>query len=303
MLRRPDPLLPGDRVGVFLASSPAREPFRSQGIDALQRLGFRAREVKGATAPGAGFFSRPAEQAFEELQGFFLDPDIKALWAGRGGYGCNYLLPLLGRLRVPVPKIVVASSDASTLLWNLLDRHNLVVFYGPMVYGALASGEYDREQVLAAMGANQPSLRFQGEVLCPGRARGLLTGGCLTNFASLLGTRHRPEVKGRILLLEDVNERPYRLDRMLWQCEQAGVFRRLRALLLGEFPNCFKDVVEREEFHLRWRRKLDHLRIPVLCNMPFGHAASSQVLPLGVKAEIDTEAFGGQLRCPIGVKW
>jgi muramoyltetrapeptide carboxypeptidase len=146
-------------------------------------------------------------------------------------------------------------------------------------------------------------LHFQGEVLCPGRARGLLTGGCLSNFASLLGTPHLPEVKGRILLLEDVNERPYRLDRLLWQCEQAGVFRRIRALLLGEFPNCFKDFEEKETFYGRWRKKLAGLGIPVLIDMPFGHAASAQILPLGVKAEINTEASPGQLNCEIGVKW
>jgi muramoyltetrapeptide carboxypeptidase len=146
-------------------------------------------------------------------------------------------------------------------------------------------------------------LQFHGEVLCPGRARGLLSGGCLSNFTSLLGTPHLPELKGRILLLEDVNERPYRLDRMLWQCEEAGVFRRIHGLLLGEFPNCFKDDGEKTAFYGRWREKLSARRFPVLYDMPFGHAASPQVLPLGVKAEIDSESSFAQLHCEIGVKW
>jgi muramoyltetrapeptide carboxypeptidase len=299
---RPDPLLPGDAVGIFLPSSPAREPYRSQGLGALREMGLRPREVRKPLA-GNDMFSRPAQQSLEELQEFFSEPEIKALWAGRGGYGSNYLLPLLPRLEIAAPKVVVASSDVSYLLWYLLDRRKMVVFYGPMVYGAMATGDFDREQVLAALTANQPPLHFHGEVLCPGRARGLLSGGCLSNFASLLGTPHLPELKGRILLLEDVNERPYRLDRMLWQCEQAGVFRRIHGLLLGEFPYCFKDDGEKAAFYGRWREKLAVRGIPVLYDMPFGHAASPQVLPLGVNAEIDSESSREPLHCEIGVKW
>lgn len=302
MYRRPDPLLPGDPIGIFLPSSPAREPFRSQGLDALREMGFRPREVRN-TLSGRDFLSRPPQQTLDELTQFFAAPEIRGLWAGRGGYGSNYLLPLLDRLKIAAPKVVVGSSDVSYLLWYLLDRRQMVVFYGPMVYGALASGDCDRAQVQAALTANQPPLRYQGEVLCPGHARGVITGGCLSNFASLLGTPNSPEVKNRILLLEDVNERPYRLDRLLWQCEQAGVFRRIRGLLLGEFPNCFNDDGEKRMFYERWRDKLGALGIPVLIDMPFGHARSTQVLPLGVKAEIDAESLPGQLHCEIGVKW
>lgn len=302
MYRRPDPLLPGDPIGIFLPSSPAREPFRSQGLDALRAMGFRPREV-GHTLSGGDFLSRPPQQTLDDLKQFFASTDVKGLWAGRGGYGSNYLLPLLDRLEIAAPKVVVGSSDVSYLLWYLLERRRMVVFYGPMVYGALAAGDCDRSQILAALSANQPPLRFQGEVLCPGHGRGLITGGCLSNFASLLGTPHAPEVKNRILLLEDVNERPYRLDRLLWQCEQAGVFHRIRGLLLGEFPNCFKDDEEKGTFYGRWRGKLGALGIPVLVDMPFGHSRSTQILPLGVKGEIDAGSLPGQLHCEIGVKW
>lgn len=302
MRLRPDPLVPGDAVGIFLPSSPAREPFRSQGLQAVRELGFRTREVKNPLS-GEDFRSRPPQQAFDDLQAFFADASIKAVWAGRGGYGANYLLPLLERLAIAEPKIVVASSDVSYLLWYLLDKRQMVVFYGPLAYGGLASGNYDRQGVLAALTANQAPMSFEGEVLCPGRARGQVTGGCLSNFVSLLGTPFRPEVKGRILLLEDVNERPYRLDRMLWQCEQAGVFRRLRALLLGEFPGCFKDKGEKRVFYGRWRERLAGLGIPVIYDLPFGHAERARVLPLGVNAGIDTTADAGRWQCEIGVKW
>lgn len=301
MYSKPESLTAGDAVGIILPSSPAREPFRSRGLDALRGLGFMPREVQEPLS-GSDFLSRQPQQSLEDLQQFFADPAIRAIWAGRGGYGSNYLLPLLDRLEIAAHKIVVASSDVSYLLWYLLERREMVVFYGPMVYGGLAAGEYNRDQVLAVLTASQEPPVYQGEVLCPGCASGLLSGGCLSNFVSLLGTPYLPDVQGRILLLEDVNERPYRLDRLLWQCEQAGVFDRVGAVLLGEFPGCFRNEGEKKSFYGHWRDKLAARRLPVLCNMPFGHAGSAQVLPLGVNAEIDSESFPGRLQCEIGVK-
>jgi muramoyltetrapeptide carboxypeptidase len=302
MLIRPDPLLPGESIGIFLPSSPAKEPFRSQGLQSLREMGFKPREV-GDVLSGNDFFSRPPEMTIHDLQQFFASREIKALWAGRGGYGSNYLLPLLERLVIRTPKIVIASSDVSYFLWHLLEQRRMVVFYGPMVYAGMAAGAGDREQIMAAITANRSPLRFHGRILCPGRASGPIGGGCLSNFVSLLGTPYLPATKKKIFLLEDVNERPYRLDRMLWQCEQAGVFRQIRGLLLGEFPNCFNDEKEKETFYGRWGEKLARLGIPVLYDMPFGHARAAQVLPLGVKAEIDTESHPYPLTCEIGVKW
>lgn len=302
MRSRPDPLVRGDAVGVFLPSSPAREPFRSQGLEALRGLGFVPREVPDPLS-AHDFRSRPPQQALAELQAFFSDPGVKGLWAGRGGYGSNYLLPLLDGLRIPVPKVFVASSDCSYLLWYLMEVRQMVVFYGPMVYGGLAAGEADLGQAAAALGANQAARPFPGKVLCSGTASGILSGGCLSNFASLLGTPYALRDRGRILVLEDVNEKPYRLDRLLWQCEQAGVFARAAALLLGEFPRCFRDAQEKETFYGRWRQRLSRFAIPVLYDMPFGHAAAAQVLPLGVRARVAAEGQDGMLVSEIGVKW
>jgi muramoyltetrapeptide carboxypeptidase len=301
MLRKPEPLKANDAVGIFLPSSPIKEPFRAQGLHALQAMGFRPREVVDPLS-GHDFFARRPEQGIADLQGFFADPGIKALWAGRGGYGANYLLPFLERLEIATPKIVVASSDASYLLWYLLDHRHMAVFYGPMVHGALAAGRCDRSQILAVLAGNDAPLRIPGEVLCHGRARGVISGGCLSNFASLLGTPHLPVLQDRILLLEDVNERPFRLDRLLWQCEQAGIFARIKGLLLGEFPGCFMDDAEKAVFFGRWREKFLAWRIPVLFAMPLGHAATAQILPLGIEGEIDTAAFAGLVSREKGVR-
>jgi muramoyltetrapeptide carboxypeptidase len=301
MLRKPEPLKINDRVGIFLSSSPIKEPFRTEGLQALRAMGFQPREV-AAPFSGHDFFARQPEQSLADLQVFFADPEIKALWAGRGGYGCNYLLPLLEQLEIKTPKIIIASSDVSYLLWYLLEQRQMAVFYGPMVYGGLASGRCNREQILAVLTGADAPMMIPGKILCPGRAKGIIGGGCLANFASLLGTPHLPAVEAKILLLEDVNERPFRLDRLLWQCEQAGIFDQIQALLLGEFPGCFKDESEKDIFYRRWREKLAGRHIPVLFNMPLGHAEVAYLLPLGIEGEIDTAAFAGLVSREKGVR-
>jgi len=301
MLRKPEPLRINDHVGIFLPSSPIKEPFRTQGLQALRDMGFKPREV-AVPFSGHDFFARQPEQSLADLQGFFADPEIKALWAGRGGYGSNYLMPLLERLEIKTPKIVIASSDASYLLWYLLEHRKMAVFYGPMVYGGLAAGCYNRDQILAVLAGDDSPMRIPGEILCHGKAKGIISGGCLANFASLLGTPHLPAVKARILLLEDVNERPFRLDRLLWQCEQAGIFGQIQALLLGEFPGCFKDETEKDIFYRRWQEKLLGWHIPVLFNMPLGHAEVTHVLPLGIEGEIDTAVYAGLVSREKGVR-
>jgi len=209
---------------------------------------------------------------------------------------------LLERLEIKTPKIVIASSDASYLLWYLLEHRKMAVFYGPMVYGGLAAGRCNRDQILAVLAGDDSPMRIPGEILCTGRAKGMISGGCLANFASLLGTPYLPAVKAKILLLEDVNERPFRLDRLLWQCEQAGIFGQIQALLLGEFPGCFKDETEKDIFYRRWQEKLLGWHIPVLFNMPLGHAEIAHILPLGIEGEIDTVVYAGLVSREKGVR-
>ena len=301
MLRKPDSLTINDHVGIFLPSSPIQEPFRTQGLQALRGMGFQPREVD-APLSGHDFFARQPEQSLADLQMFFADPEIKALWAGRGGYGANYLIPLLERLEIKSPKIVIASSDASYLLWYLLEHREMAVFYGPMVYGGLAIGRYNRGQILAVLAGDDSPMMIPGKILCHGRTKGIIGGGCLSNFASLLGTPYLPSVKARILLLEDVNERPFRIDRLLWQCEQAGIFAQIGALLLGEFPGCFKNETEKDIFYRRWKKKLANRHIPVLFDMPLGHAEVAYMLPLGIEGEIDTANFAGLVSREKGVR-
>lgn len=294
-MKKPRGLSKGCGVGVFLPSSPVKEPFRSNGLEQLSRMGYHAFEVPGISSkvPTADFLARTPEEGFADFQHLFIAPEIRALWAARGGYGSNYLLPLVDRLRFREPKIVIGSSDVSYLLWFLLDRLKMVVFYGPMAYSSIAEGRFDEQNLVQVLTGNYDKLQIKGDVLIPGVCKGIVTGGCLSNFVSLIGTPFLPYIENRVLLLEDTGERPYRLDRMFWQLTQTGLLSRVSGLILGEFPGCFVNLRERDAFFNQIRDFLAPYGVPVIYNLPFGHGKNIHTLPLGIEVEIDTTRFEG----------
>ena len=282
----------GDRIGIIVPSSPVKEPFRRNGLERIRQLGFTPVEVERPLSNRYLFAKSPEENA-NDLETMLHDPSIKAIWVARGGYGSNLILAALSQLQVPEPKIVIGSSDASYLLWYLLDRLRMVVFYGPMAYSTIAEDRAETRQLLQILGGERLELPVPGSVFKDGMARAEVTGGCLSNFVSLLGTPYLPETNGKILLLEDTGERLHRLDRMLWQCLVSGVFSNLKGLILGQFPGCFRDGNEKEFFLTRLGVYLKGIDIPVIYDVPFGHADCVYTCPLGVPALIDTAKRDG----------
>jgi muramoyltetrapeptide carboxypeptidase len=292
---KPPPLKQGDKIGIFIPSSPVKEPFRSNGIKRMQELGYvpvERGDIRCKVSPG-DFLAKSSAESFSDIQHFFKSKEIKALWAGRGGYGSNHLLSFLPQLDIPEPKVVIGCSDVSYLLWYLLDHFKMVVFYGPMVYSSLAENRFDRGNLKTLLNGDYREEKIHGKILIPGKTTGIVTGGCLSNFVSLIGTPYLPEVEQRVLLLEDVAERPYRLDRMFWQVSHAGIFSKIKGLILGEFPNCFKNNKEKENFEHRVKNYLQDYQVPVISHLPFGHSENVHTLPLGVAIEIDTVHFEG----------
>lgn len=279
-------------MGIFVPSSPVKDNFRQKGLTKIREIGYEPVEAEGILSRN-DFLAKKTIDSFTDIQAFFKKEDIKALWAARGGYGSNHLFPFLTRLKIEEPVIVIGSSDVSYLLWYLLDRFKLVVFYGPMVYSSLTEDRADVDNLIKVLSGDYDELKIAGQVLKPGKVKGVVTGGCLSNFVSLIGTPYFPVAGKRILLLEDVNERPYRLDRMFWQVSRAGIFSEINALLLGEFPGCFKDAEEKKNFLLRLLDYLKDIDIPVIYDLPFGHAGRIHTLPLGIEIEIDTGSYPG----------
>jgi muramoyltetrapeptide carboxypeptidase len=263
------------------------------GVTEHGRLGFEAvydervlerqRFVAGTAATRAAIL----EQAWR-------DPSIRGLIAIRGGYGSAQLLPLLDpSIMREAAKAFVGYSDPTALLCLHL-QHGVACFHGPMVEGRLARGTdgYDRQSFEAALCRSEPvgELSPPGlEALKAGEATGLLVGGTLTQLVSLLGTpwAYMPP-RGSVLFIEDVSERPYRIDRMLTQLVQSGLAGRAAAVVFGEFPGCNEpdgEVTVRavlESF-------ADSFDGPVLAGFPSGHTGGpTWTLPLGVAARVIT---------------
>lgn len=283
----------GDRIAVVAPASPFDRSLFNQGITELRSLGLdpvfdeavfeRNHYLAGSAADRA--------QAFESA---WEDPRIAGLIAVRGGYGSAQLLPLLDRdtLRRR-PKVVLGSSDLTSLL-NFLTLHcGVVGFHGPMVTtmaGGLAG--YDKRTLIGHLMQAYPYgdvMLDRVDVLKGGHARGPLFGGTLTQLVSSLGTSFPFEPPpGCVLLLDDVGERPYRIDRMLTQLQQAGVLARASAVLCTEFPDCDEPggIVTARSILPSLLAEIDG---PVLFGVPTGHTVYPMVtLPLGVEVTVST---------------
>ncbi|MDY0295964.1 MAG: LD-carboxypeptidase [Acidobacteriota bacterium] len=294
-LNKPAPLRPGDRVGLFVPSSPVREPYRGNGLAELKRMGLVPVEVPHIM-DRVDFTAKSPQAVVADLQAFFSAADIHALWAVRGGYGANLLLPYLETLEIPRPKIVIGSSDVSILLWWLLENRRMVVFFGPMAFASLADNAADTAQCRSLLDGSRSTPVYEGKPLIPGQGQGRLTGGCLTNLVSLIGTPWFPRLRNRILLLEDVAERPYSLHRLFWHLAGAGCLRGVRGIALGEFPGCFKDSREREALWQRLVELFAPMGVPVMTDLPLGHARQAQMIPLGTRVSLEVDRDTARLR-------
>lgn len=291
-LRRPRALRPGDRVAVVAPASPfPRETFET-GLDELRRLGFepvfdqRVFEVDLYEAGSADTRASAMRDALE-------DPSIGGVIAVRGGYGSVKLLPLVpASLIHEAAKPIIGYSDLTTLHTYCTCHCGLVAFQGPMLDSRFSRGEaaYDRDTFLRAIGDAAPlgELRADGlETLRPGEASGPLLGGTLTQLTASLGTPYAFDPPaGHVLWIEDVGERPYKLDRMLTQLRQAGILARASALVFGDMCDCDEPsgtTTAREAI----ARLVDGFPGPAIYGFPSGHTPRPFVtLPLGVRARV-----------------
>lgn len=285
-------------MGVCAPSGPADAERVRRGVAELESLGFRVRVPEDILARSR-FTAGSVERRAAELTALFGDDDVAGIFCARGGAGAGQLLPMLdaGQLGRN-PKVFVGYSDV-TFLHLLLNREGLVTFHGPMVARELADGRYDRDSLLVAVGGSSFASRPEDELLAlrAGEAEGVLRGGCLAILAAATGTPWalRPEAAGTILFLEDVDEPPYRIDRMLWQLRRSGAFEGVRGVVFGDMRGC--SPPQREDWALEdvLLEALAGLDVPVALGLSSGHAAGPNVtLPLGVRARLacgDTARF------------
>ena len=290
---KPHRLRPGDKVAIVApASSFVREEF-DKGVIEIQRLGFEPTFEDTVFAQHGGYLSGEGKVRAEAFLNAWRDPSVRALIAVRGGYGSVHLLPFLENEDLRrTPKAFIGYSDLTTVLTYLTGRCGIVSFHGPMLDRRLSRGidAYDRDSFVRALTSAEPLGELgasQLETFNRGEAAGPLTGGTLAQLVASLGTPYAfnpPE--GHVLFLEDVGERPFRLDRMLTQLRFAGVLKRASAIVLGDFVECDEPggAMPAKSVLANLLKDFDG---PVVHGFPSGHTRSPLVtLPFGVRARV-----------------
>ncbi len=239
-----------------------------------------------------GYLAGADAERLEDLNAALRDDRIDGIWCVRGGYGATRLLDGLDvdAMRRH-PKALIGYSDITALHAAIVDTADVITFHGPTARSPLSG--FSRESLISAVtehgdsGGDAPDAR----TIRRGRGRGRLVGGNLALLASLCGTRYAPDYTGAILVLEDVGEPTYRIDRMLRQLAQSGALSRLAGIAFGHFTDgtpvgdmdaCALDDVLREA--------ADFAAVPAVSGIPLGHVDDQWTLPLGAIAELDADA-------------
>jgi muramoyltetrapeptide carboxypeptidase len=289
----PPPLRRGDAVRVIAPSSPHDPDALARGLDVLAgRLGLRPRLRPDVTAR-RGYLAGDDARRIEEWREAVADPDARAIFCVRGGYGAMRLLPeidpapLLAR-----PKLLVGFSDV-TAIHAVLNRAGLATVHGPVVVQLGRAPEDAVAHLEALLSGSAPQgdgpvpAPGQGLVAArtirPGRVTGPLLGGTLALLAHLQGTRFAPRLEGAILFLEEVGERPYRIDRYLTQLRLAGALEGIAGLAVGQLTGCDEDGLLAADVV---RETALALGIPAIEGLPSGHEDANFALPLGALATL-----------------
>lgn len=290
---KPSRLRPGDRVAVIAPASPFNRDEFDKGVAELQRLGFEPVFDDTVFAQQGGYLSGTASVRATAFLEAWHDPSMRALIAVRGGYGSVHLLPYLEKedLRT-TPKAFIGFSDLTSVLTYLTTSCGIVSFHGPMLDRRLGRGidAYDSDTFLRSLTSTEPLGELPApalEAFSKGEAAGPLIGGTLAQLVASLGTPYaiKPPA-GHVLFLEDVSERPYRLDRMLTQLRLAGILDSASALVLGEFLECDEPGGQPSARSVL-ADLLKDFAGPVVYGFPSGHTAGPLVtLPLGVRARV-----------------
>ena len=265
-----------------------------RGIATLERMGFRVR-FEERIFESVRYLAGDDVSRAEELMCAFEDPSVHAVMALRGGYGCSRLIPHLKEKRLRRhPKIFSGYSDLTTLHMFFSRRFGWITFHGPMAASpSLGSIPADEQQHLLTLWTDpdyHPVLSFDRlETWCPGRAEGILTGGCLSIIDASIGTSYEIKTEGKILFLEDLGEPPYRLDRILTHLRLAGKLQSISGILLGSFLDC-EPTDGSYTAADTLRDLLSDLGVPILAGFPAGHGNENWTLPLGVRIVMDADA-------------
>jgi muramoyltetrapeptide carboxypeptidase len=289
-VHKPARLKPGGRIGVVAPAGCVESNALQAGLEAIRAEGFEV-ELSDHLFANDGYLAGKAEDRARDLRDFFQRTDIDAIFCARGGFGSVQLLPYLSPVLGRHAKIFVGYSDLTILLNWLGQFCHMVTFHAPMVAMDLARGLSERDKAHFWPLLTGATIRWKinlGDMIRPGKVQAELLGGCLSLLVTTLGTPYEIDTKGKLLFLEDVGEKPYRIERMLTHLKMAGKLEQPAGVLFGDFTECdgpggrgIREIV-RDIFH--------DAPYPVVMGMSSGHGRENLALPFGVKMALDGDA-------------
>jgi muramoyltetrapeptide carboxypeptidase len=300
---KPKRLKIGDTVGII---APASAPPNPENIDhclhAIERLGFKPK-LAANVRKRWGFLAGSDRERAADLMRMVVDPTVKAIVCVRGGYGTARLLSLLDYRAIRSnPKILLGYSDITSLHCAFLKKANLVTYHGPMLNSDFIKEHCPEFTLLGFLRTltmpAPPGGVCQGykgktvAILRRGKASGPLIGGNLSLLCSTLGTPYQPSFARAILFLEDLDEVPYRFDRMLTHLLNAGLLQQVAGIAIGINENC-EDPKARKLKEYRQSledvltERLLPLKVPMVTGLPFGHVPYNATLPVGLRVTLD----------------
>lgn len=292
----------GDTIGVITPGSYLSNSGLEKAIQNIESLGLKVKLGKNIRAE-RGFTAGSDAERLSDLHQMFADDSVAGIWCARGGYGCGRLLPYIDyKLIKNNPKLLLGYSDITALLNAIYNETGLIGVHAPV--GASDFTEYTVSQLkavifedstnynipLAEANLQKDDIHYHPQIIRPGIATGRLVGGNLSLIAAMVGTDRNILGKDRIIFLEDIGEKPYRIDRMLTQLRQADYFVGATGIALGVFANCEADKDDRSlTLFETLKDRLYDLNVPIMYGFSFGHIAEQCTLPIGLSAKIDTQ--------------
>lgn len=298
----PRRLQAGDTVGLITPGSFISDESLEKAVNNALKLGFKVKMGKHIRAQ-RGFTAGTDQQRLDDLHLMFADDSVAGIWCARGGYGCSRLLPFLDyKLISRNPKALIGYSDITALLNAIYHKTGLVGFHGPVAASELTEYTEARFRAVVMEGAAPYAIplstanqekddeAYRTYPVRAGKARGALIGGNLSLLAALAGTEYLPEVEGKIVFIEDIGEKPYRIDRMLTQLRQAWKLDKAAGLAMGIYEDCQpKEGDLSLSLEETIRDRTEGLGIPAIYGLSFGHIDDQCTLPVGIEAELDVE--------------
>lgn len=289
---KPKALKPGDTISLVSPASPLTPEKTERGIKLLEEQGYRVK-LYPSTYKASGYLAGTDEQRAADLTAAFLDSETKAVYCSRGGYGASRLMPHLNLDELAnTNKLFIGFSDV-TVLHAALNQRGLPTLHAPMaITFSPDRADWVYESFLNTIRGDDPipANAPTGTCVTAGRATGTVVGGCLSLICDLIGTPEQIDFTGNLVLIEDVDEAPHRIDAMLTHLLSANLIQQAAGIVIGEMTRT-DEKPDQAIGAMPWREivkdRLGNLNIPSIIDFPCGHAAQMLSLPLGIRAELD----------------